>query len=42
MSDLFCSMNALKWTLALLLLCVALAPLIDASTEDEEVSEYKL
>ncbi|KAK2138103.1 hypothetical protein NP493_8908g00004 [Ridgeia piscesae] len=29
-------MNALKWTLALLLLCVALAPLIDASTEDEE------
>ncbi|KAK2147515.1 hypothetical protein NP493_3435g00004 [Ridgeia piscesae] len=29
-------MNALKWTLALLVLCVALAPLIDASTEDEE------
>ncbi|KAK2147513.1 hypothetical protein NP493_3435g00005 [Ridgeia piscesae] len=31
-------MNALKWTLALLVLCVALAPLIDASTEDEEES----
>ena len=32
---LLCSMNILKWTVVLLVVCVALAPLIDALEEDE-------